>query len=319
MTPRVLHTLRMSQTSAKSSGRLDEVLALEEGIQSRSMAKRLIDAGRVAVGGRKVEKASYSIQKGENIEFQLFEVPSIPSDEGASSLEVLYEDEACLVVNKPAGIAVHPGSGMEKGERTILDELRPLFRRRALPFSESSILVHRLDKETTGCLLIAKTPVIHKALQKQFADRAVKKTYLALAYGTPKFRAAKIDAPIGRHTAKRTAMSVYQTSKSRAAQTTYRTIDSAGTMTLLECDLHTGRTHQIRVHLASIGHPVLGDRTYATKESRECAEDMHIDFLCLHAWKLQFASGRKKIHVEAPIPVSFRNVCKRTRVSMREA
>lgn len=205
-------------------------------------------------------------------------------------LPVLYEDDACLVIEKPAGIAVHPGTAMKEGEKTLLDDLRLLFKERSLPFFPEEVLVHRLDKGTTGCLLIAKTPEYHARFQEQFKDRAVKKTYLAIVHGVPKHPEATIDAPIGRSFSNTVKMGVIGVRKGREAQTTYRVIQQGQTCALLECDLHTGRTHQVRVHLSSIGHPVLGDEKYGTNASKKFSQQNHITHLCLHAWKLGFTS-----------------------------
>jgi 23S rRNA pseudouridine1911/1915/1917 synthase len=223
-------------------------------------------------------------------------------------LPVLYEDTACLVINKPAGIAIHPAPGIKVNEPTILHGIAHLCRKKRLPFSPSQVLVHRLDRETTGCLLIAKTPEAHAALQKQFKDRTISKTYLAIVAGTPKEAEATIDAPVGRNVRERTKMSVLGATRSRAAQTTYRVLSQSKSVALLACDLHTGRTHQIRVHLAAIGHPVLGDRTYLSPESEELTREHGIGNLALHAWKLSFVSPVKKgtETVTAPLPQEFR-------------
>ena len=206
---------------------------------------------------------------------------------------------------------------MSKEDATILDGLRFLFQDRKLPFSESEVLVHRLDKETTGCLLIAKNPKAHLALQKQFETRTVEKFYLALVAGVPSPKAATIDAPIGRHTGDRTRMSIVQVGKTRNALTTYRTLSSAQGIALLSCELHTGRTHQIRVHLQSIGHPILGDEKYGSTASLKITAAMQVDFLCLHAWKLSFVSPttKKKISVSCSLPMILGDFLKRVGLS----
>ncbi len=302
----------MSHTSiARSSGRLDQFLAHESGIKSRTKAKKLIEEGRVKVNGKLVLKVSATIRGGDKVEYTLFEGASVPSeDHSPLALPILFEDDDCFVIDKPAGVAVHPGSGMKKDEVTILSALRPLFKARSLPYSPTEILVHRLDKDTTGCLLIAKTPEVHLKLQKQFQDRSVAKTYLAIVAGVPKPASAMIDAPIGRHGGARTKMAVHRSVKSRSATTTYRTVKKSKEAALLECDLHTGRTHQIRVHLTAIGHPLLGDETYATKVSKQLSEEYGIRRVCLHAWKLSFESEGKKMNIEAPIPSSLKSTMK---------
>ncbi len=289
-------------------GRLDQVLAHEEAIKSRTVAQKMITSRLVTVNGVVATKASFAVAIGDRIEVTLpSSAPvSIDSSKKSTTLPILYEDDFCFVINKPAGVVVHPGSGMKTREETVLSALKPLFAKWKLPFSEGEVLVHRLDKDTTGCMLIAKTPKAHLFLQKQFAERTVKKTYIALAYGRPHEKTATIDAPIGRHGTLRTKMSIHQAVRSRSAQTTYRTLVWGHGVSLLECDLHTGRTHQIRVHLASIGHPVLGDPTYGSNASKELSLSLGVQQLLLHAKHLEFQSPSKKcVIVEAPLPKKF--------------
>ena len=297
--------------------RIDQFLAMQEGIKSRAAAQRLLDLGLVSAGGKKVKKASYRVESGDSVTYALPSSAPVPTNAVSNvKLTVLHEDDECLVIDKPAGIAVHPGSGMTKDEETILSALRPLFKKRKLSFSESEVLVHRLDRETTGCLLIAKTPEAHLTFQKQFAERTVKKTYLTVVAGIPDPASAVIDAPIGRHAQERTKMSVYQATAMRSARTTYRTLGKAENAALLSCDLHTGRTHQIRVHLRSIGHPVLGDPSYGTGQSESITQKLDIDFLCLHAWKLSFTSMKKKVNVVSELPENFSSLLKKMGVKL---
>lgn len=298
---------RQAQTITVTSGgmRLDQYLGDSAHCRSRSDALRLIKAGSVKLNGKKCLKASVSVKAGDKLELSLPSPPPVRDEKGPTiPLPVLYEDAACMVIDKPAGIIVHPGHGTKPDDATILTALRPLFRERELPLDESAVLVHRLDKDTTGCLLIAKTPTAHLALQKQFAGREVRKTYLALVAGLPSPAAAVIDAPIGRHKHDRTKMSVMDaSSKLREARTTYRTLAYGDNAALLACDLHTGRTHQLRVHLSTVGHPILGDQTYGTPASIELAEDSGIERICLHAWKFSFTSLKKKrVEVISPVP-----------------
>ena len=233
-------------------------------------------------------------------------------------LDVLYEDSACMVINKPAGISVHPGHSMDKNEETLLSGIAFLFQQRDIPFSPDAVLVHRLDKPTTGCLLVAKDRESFVALQKQFEDRSVEKTYLAVVQGVPENPEATIDAPVGRNLMQRTKMSILRTSVSRDAQTTYQTLDGADDVSLLACTPHTGRTHQIRVHLSSIGHPILGDENYASPASKTFSEDLSVSGLCLHAWKLKFVSpdGKKEQFVEAPFSATISQILDNTGLRM---
>ncbi|MDA1208493.1 MAG: RluA family pseudouridine synthase [bacterium] len=289
--------------------RLDAFIAQNSPDLSRSRIQKLIALGGVEVNGEEVVKSSHKLHVGDSVSLDLdvqsvVDVSITPVD---IQLEILYEDRDCMVINKPAGYAVHPGSGMAADETTILHGVSFLFAAHSIPFNESSILVHRLDKDTTGCLLIAKSEKAHTDLQKQFAQRDVSKKYLAIVAGTPDPATAIIDAPIGRNLTDRTKMSVMRTSISREAKTSYETIDSCGKCSLLCCDLYTGRTHQVRVHLSSIGYPILGDTTYASPSSGELSKKLDISSLCLHAWKLTFVSLKemKDIVVECEPPEAF--------------
>lgn len=303
-------TERTFTVSAPS--RLDIFLGSQSDIKSRSSAQNFIKGGRVRVNGRKVKKSSFALEEGMTVTVQLPSPAAIPVVSGKQkmSVDVLYEDDDCMVINKPAGVIVHPGIGMKPGEPTLLDLLKPLFAKRKLPFSEPEVLVHRLDKDTTGCLLVAKTPVAHMKLQTLFQTRSIEKIYLALVMGVPSPARAVIDSPIGRHNTFRTKMSVTSAGKSRSARTIYETIASAHGASLLRCELQTGRTHQIRVHLSSVGHPILGDETYTNTATKELTKELKIDFLCLHAWKLSFVSPftKKQIEVESPVPQDFQQL-----------
>lgn len=216
------------------------------------------------------------------------------------TISILYESPSCLVINKPRGVTVHPAK-QTKSEVTLIEKLRKELKYKNLE------LVHRLDKETTGCLLVAKNPEVLAFLKKQFKDRTVKKIYLAIVAGVPREKKAMIDSPIGRSLVKRMKMSLFKTGKSREAITVYEVIDSADDVALLKCEIKTGRTHQIRVHLASLGHPVLGDKTYGNDFSRAVSEKYGVQTMQLHAQKLEFASPETKgsVQVEAPTPEDF--------------
>ncbi len=292
-------------------GRLDAILAGQTSL-SRSRVRKAIDLELVTVNGEAMLKPAKKVREGDFVEIDVDALPV----EGALvtpidlRLEILYEDDACMVISKPAGIAVHPGSGMPDDEKTILHGIAWLFLKRGIPFSTETALVHRLDKGTTGCLLIAKTAAAHIALQEQFSSRTVKKFYLAIVSGVPEHREAVIDAPIGRNLTDRTKMSVLQTTVSKDAKTSYVVLDASAECALLRCDLHTGRTHQIRVHLASIGHPLLGDDKYGSSQSNEHSLQCGADHLCLHAHSLAFVSPADNIQhrVRAPLPSFFRDV-----------
>src|SRR3989338_3734173 len=303
----------MSEWLLSYPPRLGSFLAEEGRVLSREKAKRAIEEGHVRVNDVIVKKPAHRLEPGDRV--IVSDDASTPTESAIEPkdlhLEILYEDEQCFVINKPAGYSVHPGAGAID-EPTILHGVAVLFTKMKIPFSSESVLVHRLDKDTTGCLLIAKNPAAHIALQKQFETRTVKKTYLALVAGIPEKSQAKIDAPLGRSSMNPTKMAITGTSTSREAQTTYRIVGKASNVALLECDLHTGRTHQIRVHLAGIGHPVLGDSSYNSALSERVMQEWDVQSLCLHAWKLSFDSPDKKhVDCDAPLPTHFSALLKK--------
>jgi len=252
-------------------GRLDRVLAAQVPALSRSRLKALILAGQVTVEGRTVRDPALSVNSGVTITVTLPEPePARPAPE-AIPLDIVYEDDALIVLNKPAGLVVHPAAGHASG--TLVNALIA-----HCGDSLSGIggvrrpgIVHRLDKDTTGLMVVAKTDRAHRRLSKQFADKresAIERDYLALVWGAPDRPRGTIDAPLDRHPHAREKRSVRD--GGREAVTHWEVLERyAGTdgkpvAALLSCRLETGRTHQIRVHLSHIGHPVMGDETYAT-------------------------------------------------------
>lgn len=275
--------------------RIDQFIAIKFGL-SRAKATKAVREGLVRVNGIIEKKPSKTVSEESRVELTSTKSTAPIPRPSPSPYEVLYEDSSCLVINKPQGIDVY----------TLLGELREELS------SPTLALCHRLDKGTSGCLLIAKTPEACEALQKQFKERTMEKVYLAIVAGVPKEAAASIEAQIGRSLVDRTKMSLFQTSKSRTALTSYRTLGRAEKCSLLECRIATGRTHQIRVHLRAIGHPILGDSTYGNEESRTLSETSGITLPCLHARSLAFVSPAtgKRVEVKAPLPGSFQTALK---------
>ena len=274
--------------------RLDQALARLLPQQSRSRLARLIEEGHVRVAGR-AAAARLKMKSGEAVEVAL-----VPRDvDGAFrpeaiELAIVHQDADLLVVDKPAGLVVHPGSGNWAG--TLLNAL--LHHAPVVESLPRAGIVHRLDKDTSGLLVVAKNEGAQLALVRQLQARTVKRTYLALARG--KVRGpGSVDAPIGRHPVHRTRMAVVPGGK--PAVTRYRVRERFAAHTLLECSLETGRTHQIRVHLASIGHPIEGDAVYAGRGPRLGARQL------LHAWKLAFVHPRSgdTVEFESPLPADF--------------
>jgi 23S rRNA pseudouridine1911/1915/1917 synthase len=274
--------------------RLDRALAKLLPDESRSRLTRLIEEGHVRLEGREAS-ASLKVRSGESIEVALAPRPADTAFRAeAIALAVIHEDEELLVIDKPAGLVVHPGSGNWSG--TMLNALlHHAPRTGELPRAG---IVHRLDKDTSGLLVVAKTEAAQTALVRQLQARTVKRTYLALVRGKVA-QDGTVDAPIGRHPVQRTRMAVVPGGK--PAVTHYRVRRRFAAHTLLECDLETGRTHQIRVHLASIGHPLEGDPVYAGKARGVFRRQ------ALHAWKLAFEHPKsgKPVRFESPMPADL--------------
>ncbi len=245
-----------------SGQRLDQVLAQLLAQHSRSRLQSWIREGRVTVGGERVLEPRQKLWVGESIE-----VAEAPDERAESSapedipLQVVYEDECLIVIDKPVGLVVHPGNGNWSG--TLLNAL--LYHAPQLDKVPRAGIVHRLDKDTSGLMVVAKTLEAQTDLVRQLQARSVKRCYQALVRGIVE-RAGSVDAPIGRHPTLRTRMAVLRTGK--AARTHYRVLEQFLACTLIECALETGRTHQIRVHMTSIGHPLVGDPTYGNGASR---------------------------------------------------
>jgi 23S rRNA pseudouridine1911/1915/1917 synthase len=295
------------QTPPELAGqRLDQVLAVLLPDYSRSRLQAWIRDGRVAVDGA-VVAASGRLRGGENISI---DVPSqntqAPPTAEAIALDIVHEDADLLVVNKPAGLVVHPGAGNPAG--TLMNAL--LHHDPGLADVPRAGIVHRLDKDTTGLLLVARTLPAHKRLVELLAERAVHREYLALVQGQI-IAGGTVDAPIGRHRTDRTRMAVSQ--GGREAVTHYRVAQRFAHQTLLRVLLETGRTHQIRVHLASIGHAVVGDPTYARLRlppgaSAECQAAIGaFRRQALHAARLDLPHPRDDAPVTfaAPLPADM--------------
>lgn len=298
--------------------RLDRVVTreLEEVIQcSRSQVERWIEEGRVAVNGKVVKKPSYKVEDGDTIAISSVEEPPTELAPFAFELSILYEDHDLIVVNKPAGISMHPGAGNR--ERTLANAIVGHVGRQQLSVGESDRpgIVHRLDKDTTGVVVVAKSTPVHAALAKQFADRTIERAYRALVFTTPRAKRpiqqsdqGEVSAPIGRHPSRRKMMAIVEGGK--PALTRWQVLERFSHGTLIECRLQTGRTHQIRVHMASIGSPVIGDKTYGDfsnlpHQLREAAEQFGRQ--ALHASILAFTHPRTGVRLSfsAALPSDF--------------
>ncbi len=288
-----------------SAVRADRVVADAVGL-SRSYVQRLIGEGRLTQRGQ-VVKSNTMLEPGASVELDIpeREVHKIEAEE--MPLDIVYEDEDVLVIDKPSGLVTHPGPGHSSG--TLVNALLARGGVEAygnVAGDERPGIVHRLDRDTSGLIVIARNDKAQAALMAQLMARRVKKTYLALVHGSLPAEVGRIEAPIGRDPRQFGRMTVITSGK--AAVTGYRVRERFAGWTLVEVDLHTGRTHQIRVHLASIGHPVAGDPVYATGAARRGPDGL--DRLFLHSWHIEFASvsGDKMVRADAPLPVELERV-----------
>ena len=294
--------------------RLDRFLAEQLPDTSRARIQDWIHAGRVMLN-QTPAKASARLRGGEQLSVDPAPAQPLRAYPEEIPLDILYEDDDLAAINKPAGLTVHAGAGVKSG--TLVNALLHHFGRLSNQGDDLRPgLVHRLDRMTSGVLLVAKNDLAHRRLAEQFQARQVRKTYWALVHGNPakqrrggrvvvveKQRWTRLEMPIGRDTRRRTRMAPRPAG--RAAQTDFRVLRELGKYTLLEVRIATGRTHQIRVHLAAIGHPVVGDRLYGAP-----AADPNLPKLgrfLLHAKEIQFLhpSTGADVQIEAPLPAEF--------------
>lgn len=284
----------LTYTGAARAARLDAFLAESVGELTRSRAARLIRSGQATVNGRPVAP-SRRLQPGDIVQGALPLVATGLAPEPGPIARVL-ETDAFVALDKPAGSVMHPGAGAGRGTlaQRLLAQYPELV---GVGHPQRPGIVHRLDRDTSGVVLIARTAAMYAHLTRAFKQRAVRKRYLLLARGSPAPPRGRIDAPIGRHPTKRTRMAVVR--RGRPATTDYRVLDQAGGAALLEASPTTGRTHQIRVHLAAIGHPIMGDATYGGVVTGS-------ERAMLHAWTLRFddAAGAGWL-AAAPPPDDF--------------
>lgn len=285
--------------------RLDAYVVSKYSTLSRNMIQSLIEDGNILVNG-KAKKASYKVQMGDSIEITMPEARELNIKPEKIPLEVVYEDDDIIVVNKPKGLVVHPANGNPDG--TLVNAIMDLCKG-SLSGIGGEIrpgIVHRLDKDTSGLLIVAKNDVAHINMSNQIKDRQVKKIYIALVRGIVGEDEATINMPIGRSTKDRKKMAVRKDGKE--AVTHFKVLKRYSKYTLLEVKIDTGRTHQIRVHMAEIGHPVVGDMVYSNGKN-----EFGVEGQMLHARSLDFkhpVTG-KEMHLEAELPQYFRDVLDR--------
>lgn len=284
--------------------RIDTFLSKKIGL-SRSQVEKLIKNGHVKINNQ-LAKSGYRVKRDDRVHVMVPEPSSIEAKPQEMPLSIVYEDKDIIVINKPRGLVVHPAAGNTEG--TLVNAL--LFHCRDLSGIGGSIrpgVVHRLDKETSGLIVFAKNNEAHANISAQIKDRKVKKLYWAIVHGDVKSNNGQIDVPLGRHPVHRKKMTVITSSKlkSRSALTHYKVLRRLKGYTLLELDLKTGRTHQIRVHLSYIGHPIVGDGTYSRKKN-----EFGVSGQMLHAKTLAFnhpITG-KYMEFNADIPEDMKRV-----------
>jgi 23S rRNA pseudouridine1911/1915/1917 synthase len=283
--------------------RLDRYLAEQLPEQSRSRIQKLIEQGQVWVNGVVCDSKKVMVQAGDRVQLAIPETKPLELQPEAMPLEILYEDQVLLIINKPAGLVVHPAPGHAAG--TLVNAL--LAHCPNLPGIggvQRPGIVHRLDKDTSGAIVIAKTDHAHQHLQAQLKAKTAQRQYWGIVYGAPQTEHGTIELPIGRHPIDRQKMAVVpETRGGRRAVTHWQVQERLGNYTLIQFRLETGRTHQIRVHSAQMGHPIVGDPVYSTGRSI----GVKLPGQVLHAWRLrvQHPETGEWIEAIAPLPEHF--------------
>jgi 23S rRNA pseudouridine1911/1915/1917 synthase len=296
--------------------RADKALASAYPEHSRVAFQRSFDAGLVALRGKPIDRSA-TVHAGDVIEFSFPDVVSTELRAVKIKLDVLFEDKWLLAVNKPAGMVVHPGAGTR--EDTLVHALLAhcAGTLSGIGGVERPGIVHRLDRETSGVIIVAKTDLAHRELARQFAARTVIKEYMALVVGVPRLLSGTIQKPIGRNVRHRHKMAVVEEGHGgRASWTDWQMVERYGDLaSLVTCTLHTGRTHQIRVHMASMGHPLLGDSAYGWKENSKMKRQP--GRVMLHSGRLSLLHPKtgRVLDLKAPLPRDFKDQIKALKLS----
>ena len=284
--------------------RIDKGVAEFFGDLTRSYVKKLTDEGNILINGKKA-KASSKLLCGDRVEINLPDPEPVGAEAQDIPLDIVYEDDSLLVINKPRGMVVHPAAGNYDG--TLVNAL--------LAHCGSSLstingvirpgIVHRLDKDTTGLLVAAKGDAAHLALSEQLKTRTLKRRYFALVHSNIKEDGGTVDKNLKRSPSDRKKIAVCTAGEGRSAVTHYRVLERFGRYTYINCDLDTGRTHQIRVHMRWLGHPIVGDKTYGVKN-----EEFNLVGQLLHAGKIGFIHPKSREYMEftVPLPEDFEKV-----------
>ena len=297
-----------------AGARLDRWLAKHLSDLSRARLQHLIDEGRVRVDD-KIVKAAYRLRGGEAIRVEIPPPEPDQLEPEPMALAIVHEDDDVLVLDKPAGLVVHPGAGHARGTlaAAVLAHAPSVA---TVGGARRPGIVHRLDKETSGLLVIAKTRPAYESLVDQLAARTVARRYLAIVHGRVARAEGTVDAPIGRHPHDRLRMAVRPERHGKRAVTRYKVLERFANFTYLEARLETGRTHQIRVHLASLGHPIVGDTVYGR---RAPALPVPFEGHALHATGLAFLHPvtQNRMEFSAPVPLRFENFLSHLRNAVR--
>ena len=293
--------------ASDGGARLDAWLAARLVDLSRMRVKGLIEAGRVVVGGR-VVKAAYRVQAGDRVEVSIPPPPREGLAPERVALSIVFEDEHVLVVDKPVGMVTHPGAGRPTGTLAAA-ALAHAPGMAGVGSPRRPGIVHRLDKGTSGLIVLAKTQTAYDALTAQLVRRTVRRRYLCLAQGSVRRAQGVIDTTIGRDPRSRLRMAVLKEDKGKRAVTHFRVLErfgaAAGAVSLIECRLETGRTHQIRVHLASLGHPLLGDDTYRGRRAAPAGDERLTELISGLGGVALHAAGLAFTHPTTGAPMDF--------------
>jgi 23S rRNA pseudouridine1911/1915/1917 synthase len=309
-----IQTIEVRLEPAHAGWRLDRALAASVPTLTRERLKALIRSGAVDAGATALRDPAHKVRGDEELRVAVPEPEPAHNEPQDIPLRVVFEDEHLLVVDKPAGLVVHPAAGNRDG--TLVNALL-----HHCGGSLSGIggvarpgIVHRIDKDTSGLLAVAKTDVAHEGLAKQFAAHSIDRRYLAIVSGVPKAPDGTIDAPLARSAANRKKIAIVAAGRGKRAVTHWRRVTALRDAALVECRLETGRTHQVRVHMASIGHPLVGDPVYgrAGKTHRKVLNELHFHRQALHAAELGFTHPvtKQRLSFASAMPADMQQLFK---------